>query len=162
VSPKAWITVKEIEPEMGIPVALMTSCRRAGTSNGCVPPRHSDSSLTTLGPQSVNTGRGRFEDNIMVRRTCRCCADWNLARVNNHNDANREVFYRIILICLTRANTIPGRVQQSSGPRKYVIPLLSVSISSLRSPKPRIACRKTVAAIANSVLGRVELIIATT
>src|SRR6266478_2098158 len=69
---------KETEPETGIPVALMTSCRRAETSNGCVPPRHSNSSLTTLGPESVNTGRGRFGDNIIVRRTFRCCVDWNL------------------------------------------------------------------------------------
>lgn len=71
----------EIEPETLIPVALITSCRKAATSKGWVPPRHSDSSLTTLGPQSVNTGLGRFGDSIIVRRMFRCCVDWNLTRV---------------------------------------------------------------------------------
>lgn len=62
---------KDSKPEAVIPVALMTSWRRAMTSKGWAPPRHSDSNLTTLGPQRVNTGRGIFCDNIIVRRALR-------------------------------------------------------------------------------------------
>lgn len=86
---------EETEPETGIPIALMTSNRSAGTSKDWVPPRHSDNSLTTLGPESVNTGRGRFGDNIIVRRTFRCCADWNLTRVGNHNYAGKRVVFTL-------------------------------------------------------------------
>jgi hypothetical protein len=82
---------KETEPEMVIPVALMTSSRRAAMSKGWAPPRHSNSSLTTLGPQRANTGRGRFGDNITVRRTLRCCVDWNLTRVGNHGYEDKRL-----------------------------------------------------------------------
>lgn len=82
---------KKTEPEAVIPVALMTSCRRAATSKGWVPPRHSDSSLTTLGPQRVNTGRGMFGDNMTVRRTFRCCVDWNLTRVGNRGYTDKRL-----------------------------------------------------------------------
>ena len=109
---------KDSKPEAMIPVALMTSWRRAATSKGWVPPRHSDSNLTTLGPQRVNTGRGIFCDNIIVRRTLRCCVDWNLIRVSYYGHADDKCFHLADLICLTSASMIPGRVHPSSGPKK--------------------------------------------
>ena len=82
---------KNTEPETEIPVALMTSSRKAVTSKDWVPPRHSDSSLTTLGPQSVNTGRGSSGDNITVRSTLRCCVDRNLIQVSYHGYADKKL-----------------------------------------------------------------------
>ena len=109
---------KDSKPEAVIPVALMTSWRRAATSKVWVPPRHSDSNLKTLGPQRVNTGRGIVCDNIIVRRTLRYWVDWNLIRVSYYGHTDDKCFHLDILICLTSTSMIPGRVHPSSGLKK--------------------------------------------